>query len=337
MKQSTKLLSILLSLVMLIGIVSVVGHAKLVKSEVQYNAIDGAELTVEQVADLALDALDKLLDDADLDDINESIPIIGTITLRLDSIDHILSDLITIVNDHSAILSIAGDAGKLDFDAITANNNGKKPAIQRSGGDLNLILKLVAFLNDNKDILKKIPWGIGTNDGITLGRLVNSIGALKKALAGINETLQDLPGFLTKMVFGALLYNETPAYLGDQYDPDKDGFTLPGNANTIDKILNTWIYEKLAKPVEFTRDADGNKVFTPGTEVSKQYAAMSESAARALTNVNNNSIFQILDNVAQIAYDEFGIPGINYSLKHVLMDVMGADAFEIKEADFENL
>ena len=67
MKQSTKLLSILLSLVMLMSIVSVVGHAKLVKNQVQYNAIDGAELTVEQVANLALDALDKLLYDAKID------------------------------------------------------------------------------------------------------------------------------------------------------------------------------------------------------------------------------------------------------------------------------
>ena len=338
MKQSTKLLSILLSLVMLMSIVSVVGHAKLVKNQVQYNAIDGADLTVEQVASLALDALDKLLYDAkiDGDGVVELDAKVTTITLRLDSVDHLVNDLVMEIKNNgwfSFLKGLLGDLADLNFDAIDGSN-GKTP-VQRSGGDLNLLYALVQFLYDNKDILKKIVYGIGTSNGISLGSLVN--GLIGSSLDSINDIVKDLPGFLTKMVFGALLYNETPTYQGSQYDPDSSGFSLPDKANTIDKILNTWIYEKLAKPVEFTRDSEGNKVFTPGTEVSKQYAALSETAARALTNVNTNSIIQILDNIAQIAYDEFGVPGINYSLKHVLMDIMGADALEIKASDFETM
>ena len=55
MKQSTKLLSLVLALVMAFSCMTVIGNAALVKSDVKYDNIDDADLTAEQVADLALD------------------------------------------------------------------------------------------------------------------------------------------------------------------------------------------------------------------------------------------------------------------------------------------
>ncbi len=55
MKQSTKLLSLVLALVMAFSCMTVIGNAALVKSEVTWDNIDDANLTAEQVADLALD------------------------------------------------------------------------------------------------------------------------------------------------------------------------------------------------------------------------------------------------------------------------------------------
>ena len=55
MKQSTKLLSLVLALVMAFSCMTVIGNAALVKSEVSWDNIDDANLTAEQVADLALD------------------------------------------------------------------------------------------------------------------------------------------------------------------------------------------------------------------------------------------------------------------------------------------
>ena len=55
MKQSTKLLSLVLALLMAFSCMSVIGNATLVKSEVTWDNIDDAALTAEQVADLALD------------------------------------------------------------------------------------------------------------------------------------------------------------------------------------------------------------------------------------------------------------------------------------------
>ena len=55
MKQSTKLLSLVLALVMAFSCMTVIGNAALVKTEVTWDNIDDANLTAEQVADLALD------------------------------------------------------------------------------------------------------------------------------------------------------------------------------------------------------------------------------------------------------------------------------------------
>ena len=87
MKQSTKLLSLVLALVMAFSCMSVIGNAALVKGEVKWDNIDDAKLTAEQVADLALDLVDNDLL-ADIEAIDLSI--LGE--RRLNKIDYILSD-----------------------------------------------------------------------------------------------------------------------------------------------------------------------------------------------------------------------------------------------------
>ena len=88
MKQSTKLLSLVLALVMAFSCMSVIGNAALVKSEVKWDNIDDAKLTAEQVADLALDLVDNDLL-ADIEPIDLSI--LGE--LRLNKIDYICADI----------------------------------------------------------------------------------------------------------------------------------------------------------------------------------------------------------------------------------------------------
>ena len=45
---------------------SVIGSAGLVKGEMQYDGVDDANLSYEQVADIALDLVDELLVEADI-------------------------------------------------------------------------------------------------------------------------------------------------------------------------------------------------------------------------------------------------------------------------------
>ena len=52
MKQSTKLLSLVLALLMAFSCMSVIGNAALDKGQVTWDNIDDAALTAEQVADL---------------------------------------------------------------------------------------------------------------------------------------------------------------------------------------------------------------------------------------------------------------------------------------------
>ncbi len=53
MKQSKKLLSLVLALVMAFSFVGVIGNAALVKSAVKYDSVDDAIIAPEQVADMA--------------------------------------------------------------------------------------------------------------------------------------------------------------------------------------------------------------------------------------------------------------------------------------------
>ena len=88
MKQSTKLLSMLLALVLAFSCLSVIGSAALAKDAIAYDCIDDADLTYQQVSTLALDLVDNDLL-ADMDTIDLSI--IGE--LRLNKIDYVLSDI----------------------------------------------------------------------------------------------------------------------------------------------------------------------------------------------------------------------------------------------------
>ena len=88
MKQSTKLLSFLLAILMAFSCMSVIGSAALQKGDIKYDGIDDADLTYNQVATMALDLVDNDLL-ADMDTIDLSI--VGQ--LRLNKIDYILTDI----------------------------------------------------------------------------------------------------------------------------------------------------------------------------------------------------------------------------------------------------
>ena len=129
MKQSTKLLSLVLALVMAFSCVSVIGNAVLVKTEVKWDNIDDAKLTAEQVADLALDLVDNDLL-AGIEPIDLSI--LGE--LRLNKIDYICEDISSLTGGFvwSIGKGLLGDLGDMDFSPIKNKS--------RSQGDVQMIL-----------------------------------------------------------------------------------------------------------------------------------------------------------------------------------------------------
>ena len=177
MKQSTKLLSIVLAIVMAFGCCSVIGNAALVKSEVKWDIIDDADLSPEQVADLALDLVDNDLL-AGIEPIDLSI--LGE--LRLNSIDNIIADISDLTGGFVWTIGkgLLGDIGDMSFSAIKNKS--------RSGGDLNMVNSLLQFLADNAGIVSKIAYGLGTDDGISLG-LVGSFLDLTSFYGNYNQQL----------------------------------------------------------------------------------------------------------------------------------------------------
>ena len=186
MKQSTKLLSLLLALVMAFSCASVIGNAALVKSEVKWDNIDDARLTAEQVADLALDLVDNDLL-ADMEPIDLSI--LGE--LRLNKIDYICEDIGSLTGGFvwSIGKGLLGDLGDMDFSAISGKS--------RAQGDLQMILNILSLVgnDNNSNILSKAAYGIGTSNGISLG-LVGSF----LDLGSIGDLLGDIPMLLKSLV-----------------------------------------------------------------------------------------------------------------------------------------
>lgn len=312
MKQSTKLLSIVLALVMCFGCFSVVGNAALVKSEVQYDSIDNAKLSAEQVADIALDLVDQLLIDADI------VLDITVLKIDLRGLDTAAASLYKASSGFLWAIAkgLLGDAGDLNFSALKD--------LKRSNGDINFAMGLLKFLNDNKSIVSKAVYGLGTKSGLSLGSIVNGLVDLDS----VNKYLGDnLKPMVLGLVYDALMYAS--------YNMDKKWDDIASKPYTsLDAMANDALYRLLTVPQDYTWEGEGDdavKVWDMDSIVSKQFKALDAATAKSLINVNSNSLLGILDNILQIALEEFGIPAINNALKKVLMDAMGVDFVEITD------
>ncbi len=345
MKQSTKLLCLVLSLLMAFSCFSVIGSAVLTKDDIKYDNIDDADLSKEQVATLALDLVDGLLEGGDTIDLS----ILGE--LRLDSIDGLLSSLINITNGtiFGFAKGLAGDIGSLEFGALEPNG-----ALQRSMGDYYVITQLLQFIADNADILSKVANGIDTSGGIDLGLVGNFL-----SLGDIEDLLADIPGFLVETVYDLLVYgsykqgekNDSYMSLDELEEAGTTFKTRYPEVSTLDGIVTNALYNLLTKPQEYSWVPTGEVDPVTGEDITEKvwedavisptFASMDETEAKALINPMANSFFAILDNIAQIAIDDLGVIALNNNLKKELMEACEVefnelgDANELAAGDFE--
>ncbi len=315
MKQSTKLLSLVLALIMAFSCMSVIGNAALVKGQVKYDSVDDADLTPEQVADIIMDLLDKLIADGDMSDLDLSI--IGKV--RMDSLDHIIGDFYKLYSGFVWTIGhgLLGDVGDLNLD----NMND----CQRTNGDLNFLYDVLELLNNNRTILSKVAYGIGTDNGLSLGLIGSFL-----SLGDIEDLLADLPGFLETMLFDMLLYGS--------YDYPKDseelGGTLPASADTLDEIVNRAIGGLLTYPQDYEYVGEGDdavKVWDEGSLLLPTAAAYGIDTVTSYFALNDsaNSFFTILDKIAPFAIYDLGINALNHNLKKALFEAVEADINEI--------
>ncbi len=347
MKQSKKLLSLVLAVVMMFGVFSV-GVSALTPTaatQVKYNSIDEAELTAEQVAGIINDILDEVLAGVNLD-----VSAAGLVIKDVDTTLETLEGIKTLAN-------LAGeDVAKLDVSAVKG--------VRRSSGDLKVLKALLEFLADNvgagANLQKVLIGGIGKTStssqlgvggilwdgkviGISLGFSLKEIVEGDEIIKGsgytLNGLLKDVPGFLKYELFEMLLKGSF-AYTKDKV---VDGVTYPNGDNktyqesgtsslSLDAFANTAVYNLLTTPQSYKYEGEGEgayKVWDANSIVSKSFAALDPETAKALVNVNTNSLLGILDNVINLAYDEFGPTVLNNDAKKLLMEATGVDFIKL--------
>lgn len=327
MKQSKRLISVLLAMVMLFSVFSVSVNAALVQSEVNYDSIDNAVLSPEQVADLILDILEPVLADVNLD-----ISIVG---LTIKSVDTTLETV-------QGIDTLAGIAGG---DVANIENKAITKSVRRANGDLNVIYALLQFLADNTNAglhIEKVAYGIGESKSdaadakLAVGSLLWNgkiigidLGFNLKDMELIGQ-LSDIPGLLKGLIFDALLY-------GSYSYPDKwENANATIKAYSFEDMINNALYNLLSTPQDSTRDENGNKVWdedsiivpelnTDGYSLTKSDLVVAGSGAK--------TILGLVDTVLQEAYEKFATVVLNHDVKKLLMEATGVDFERIEDAD----
>ena len=326
MKQSTKLLSLVLALVMAFGCFSVVASAEAVtRDSATYDSVDDAILTPTQVATIVVDLVDDMLLGANIKTMDLSI--LGQ--LRMDSVDHIIADVSSLRGSAAWTFGngLLGDLKNLKFKALTAAGDGKSygSPIQRSHGDLQVlyhVLNLVCGQDDatNPNIIAKALWGLGTSNGLSLGLINNFVD-----FTDINKTITDIPGMLKELVFDGIIYGS--------YGYDKkyaDGGSAQVAGKDIADIANLAVRNLLTNPQKYERDADGNKVWDMNSVIVPgigDYIDMNN------IDVETASVFSLLDMAAQCAIDLLGVPALNNNLKKQLLEAVEVEFYEIDEAE----
>lgn len=270
----------------------------------EYDSIDKPVFTSAQLASIALDAIDGML--SDLDETSIKIPVINA-TINYSSIDNALNSLADIYNTGlwDTVKAIAGEVGKnLTFAALNVNPNGnfaangcrRDPA---NGGpsnttDLDVLYSVLAFLNDNSDLLAS--YGYGTLDlGPTLtGLLGDSIAEYLDAPLLIRTLLYDL------------------AY-GDDATPYEDLATKP----TIDEMLQIIIDDLLI-------DLEDE------LEESFEYGITYDFSN--LVDIDSGSFYDQFESILQYAYNEFLVPWGNTKIKEWIYDLAQADYDESQKS-----
>ena len=323
MKQSTRLLSILLAMVMLIGVLSVGVSAEkigLTKSAVAYDSIDDAVLTPQQVSTIIMDLLDnELLPSAGLGTIDLSVA--GS--LRTDTVNHLIADLVSISGGFAwkVAKALLGDIGDLNFGALKTGSN----PYQRSHGDLTLFYQLIQFLNDNRSILGKIAYGIGVPNGISFGVAASAVGDVD---LNITDMLMGL--LFDKLLLGSYAYPEK-SDVGYYTTPPSTVYTDWEDLSTkpftsADAMVNKAIENLLKTPQDKVSTLVEGKVvrkYDPDSVILPTVTA-------AQVNLNTNSVFSLLDGIIQLAYNTLATEPLNHDLKRLLMKETDVEFNEIK-------
>lgn len=329
MKQSTKLLSLVLALVMAFSCMTVVGSAlkaDVSKEKMTYDSVDDAVLTPEQAATVILNYLDSnVMPDLGVMDLS----VLGT--LDLTSVDSAVSSIYDLL-DNSLLAIVTGDVANL------RSNRDLLKGVQRSGGDLEVIYALLNYLGASKtvSVVKKAPYGLLTSKGISLGSLLNGIVKGFMDISEVNDILTNIGGYLTKEVYDMLIHGSYNAsYTNESYPAAEDLDSLPAEVDTLDEMIDYAVAGLLVNPQKYTwktsgetskKDWDKGSLVMP--TVAKKFDVATVASYLSLSD-SANSIFALIDKIAPYAIYDLGINPLNNNLKKELFEGVEAELKEI--------
>ncbi len=266
MRQSKKLLSVLLAVVMVFSTVAIAASAYAPwRDEAianQYNGMDKPVLTINQYASAALDEVDRMLNEEQIMLTKDDI-FVGD--LDVTSVDSTLDGVQTIINGNlwTQFSPMLGDLVNLDVSRIATPRRSAGTA----DADLQVLYALLGFLYDNKGIFTGLIDGT-INLGSLVGPLLEGLldGGLdvtalvkdmlyelaygKDAPDSYTETVDDMAQYLIDkyVVTG---YTEDDGTVVEGLLPALAGYTNISNGSTYDFVDNALkiAYNELIVPM----------------------------------------------------------------------------------------
>lgn len=242
MKQSKRMLSVLLAIIMICSTFTIGAQAMKVDITSPANGYDevlNPVVSADQAARMVLDEIDVLL--VDIEEIDLKV-----MTIKIDSIDHILDSLVQL--DDSVLADIAlgilgGDLKNLNLSAgkvkDSQGNNCRRSCATST--DFEVLGAVLTVLQKNADIVCKIAY-----DGISFG-LLDSLGVFgQDDLAA----LRDIHGLVTNLVQSLLAGEDFEIEIDQEYHTN----------TSIDAVLQDFIDHKLVKLIMDLFAEDGENM-----------------------------------------------------------------------------
>ncbi|MBR4766153.1 MAG: hypothetical protein IK085_05230 [Clostridia bacterium] len=326
MKKSTRILSVILALTMLLGIFSVMGSAYqayrdsaiTASTGAGYDDLDKPRFTTEQYATMAMEALEKLLAEQKIYLSPDQLLNLTDEGLDLRSINKAIISVAAIYNNVSQLLSIAGDAGSLSIDALYYNKSTNTLRTRGEGGnttDVDLLYAVLTFLEDNKTILTKY-----------VAHTI-SLGALNSLVA---DYLFDVRTLAFKALYHVM--NDSYDILDGEIDENNmiDGkYNVAPGSGDADKIVADLLYYALigkhtkVNGEYILPDPDDNEGII--WEYLKDLPAAEIDQILADLDINNANYkaYDFIENLMVNAFNYIAVPVLNNVTRPWLREVCG--------------
>ena len=235
MKQSKRLLCVLIAMVMLLSCFTVgVSAYKTSYTTCEYSSVKKPVFTKEQAGSALLDYLDDQVF-AGLD-VNFDLSALS-LHIHIYSLDSLFDSVRDIVNHTLYKTFNFGDIEKMNF-SVPKNTDIRRTSKNMS--DLQVFGYLLQFLQQNASPLYKLA-----DNSLDLGIIDNFFDMREKV-----PMLNDLHGYINEMVYKAL------------FDSTGAGFEVGGKYDNLDNMLNEFINNRLIKFVgDMLAKSDGTNAF----------------------------------------------------------------------------